>query len=67
MIYTVVLIPGDGIGPEVTDAARRVLRAAEAPIEFVEHHPDRQRVPLGQRGAAPDAQAVCRGSASATC
>ena len=27
MAYTVTLIPGDGIGPEVTAAARRVLEA----------------------------------------
>jgi isocitrate dehydrogenase (NAD+) len=32
----VVLIPGDGIGPEVTAAVRRVLAAAAAPIEWVE-------------------------------
>ncbi|GAH94183.1 unnamed protein product, partial [marine sediment metagenome] len=27
MAYKVTLIPGDGIGPEVTEAARRVLEA----------------------------------------
>ena len=27
MTYTITLIPGDGIGPEVTEAARRVLEA----------------------------------------
>ncbi|MCA8942695.1 MAG: isocitrate/isopropylmalate dehydrogenase family protein, partial [Planctomycetes bacterium] len=32
MAYPIVLIPGDGIGPEVTDAARRVLDATG--IEF---------------------------------
>ena len=31
---TVTLIAGDGIGPEVTDAAREVVLAAGAPIEF---------------------------------
>jgi len=36
--HTVVLIPGDGIGPEVTDAARRILEAAEAPLKFIERH-----------------------------
>lgn len=36
-IHPVVLIPGDGIGPEVTAAVRRVLQAAEAPIEWLEH------------------------------
>jgi isocitrate dehydrogenase (NAD+) len=38
MIHTVVLIPGDGIGPEVSGAVRAVLEAADAPIRFVEHH-----------------------------
>ena len=27
MTYTITLIPGDGIGPEVTEATRRVLEA----------------------------------------
>src|SRR4051794_25023800 len=34
--HTIVLIPGDGIGPEVTSAAKRVLEAAGASIEWVE-------------------------------
>jgi len=36
--HTVVLIPGDGIGPEVADAARRVIEAAGAPVQFIERH-----------------------------
>jgi isocitrate dehydrogenase (NAD+) len=36
--HHIVLIPGDGIGPEVAAATIRVLRAAQAPIEWVEHH-----------------------------
>lgn len=32
----VVLIPGDGIGPEVTVAVKRILAHAGAPIEWVE-------------------------------
>jgi len=32
--FRVTLIPGDGIGPEVTSAARRVLEATGAPIEW---------------------------------
>src|SRR5262245_27174698 len=36
--HTVVLIPGDGIGPEVTDAMRRILAAAGAQINWVERH-----------------------------
>ncbi|HJN77770.1 MAG TPA: isocitrate/isopropylmalate dehydrogenase family protein [Myxococcota bacterium] len=34
MAYSVTLIPGDGIGPEVTGATQEVLRAAGAPIEW---------------------------------
>lgn len=34
--HTLVLIPGDGIGPEVTAAARRVLDAAGVKINWVE-------------------------------
>ncbi len=33
----VVLIPGDGIGPEVTSAVKRVLAAADAGLEWIEH------------------------------
>jgi isocitrate dehydrogenase (NAD+) len=35
--HTVVLIPGDGIGPEVMAATRRVLDACGAPLDYVEH------------------------------
>jgi isocitrate dehydrogenase (NAD+) len=34
--HTIVLIPGDGIGPEVTAATKRVLEAAGLSIEWVE-------------------------------
>jgi isocitrate dehydrogenase (NAD+) len=34
--HTIVLIPGDGIGPEVTAATRRVLEAAGLSAEWVE-------------------------------
>jgi isocitrate dehydrogenase (NAD+) len=34
--HTIVLIPGDGIGPEVTGAGRRVLEAAGLSVEWVE-------------------------------
>jgi isocitrate dehydrogenase (NAD+) len=37
MVHTAVMIPGDGIGPEVSAAVREILGAASAPIEFVEH------------------------------
>lgn len=35
--HTIVLIPGDGIGPEVAVAATRVMHAAEAPVEWETH------------------------------
>jgi isocitrate dehydrogenase (NAD+) len=34
--HTIVLIPGDGIGPEVTKATKRVLEAAGLSVEWVE-------------------------------
>jgi isocitrate dehydrogenase (NAD+) len=34
--HTIVLIPGDGIGPEVTNAARRVIEAAGLSVDWVE-------------------------------
>ncbi|MBI3893146.1 MAG: isocitrate/isopropylmalate dehydrogenase family protein [Candidatus Wallbacteria bacterium] len=37
-IHTVVLIPGDGIGPEVMNATRKILEAAGSPLQFVERH-----------------------------
>ncbi|MHC5003416.1 MAG: isocitrate/isopropylmalate dehydrogenase family protein [Planctomycetota bacterium] len=38
MTHDVVMIPGDGIGPEVTDSARRVLAAAGADIHWIEQY-----------------------------
>ena len=34
--HSVVLIPGDGIGPEVTAAVKRVLASADAPVDWIE-------------------------------
>jgi isocitrate dehydrogenase (NAD+) len=34
MTYRVTLIPGDGIGPEVSEAARRVIDASGVPIDW---------------------------------
>ena len=34
--HSAVLIPGDGIGPEITASVRRILEAAAAPVEWVE-------------------------------
>jgi isocitrate dehydrogenase (NAD+) len=38
MSHTVVLIPGDGIGPEVSDAVRRIFAAANADIQWIERY-----------------------------
>jgi isocitrate dehydrogenase (NAD+) len=38
MPHTVVLIPGDGIGPEVAEATRRIMSAAGAEINWVERY-----------------------------
>jgi isocitrate dehydrogenase (NAD+) len=37
MTHTITLIPGDGIGPEVTDAVVRILHAAGVSIEWERH------------------------------
>jgi isocitrate dehydrogenase (NAD+) len=37
MTHTITLIPGDGIGPEVTDAVVRILRASGVSIAWDEH------------------------------
>ncbi len=37
MAYTITLIPGDGIGPEVSAAVVRILAAAGVPIQWEEH------------------------------
>ncbi|KAH7105524.1 hypothetical protein BKA62DRAFT_689947 [Auriculariales sp. MPI-PUGE-AT-0066] len=34
--YTVTLIPGDGIGPEISDAVKNIYTAASVPIEWEE-------------------------------
>src|SRR5215467_12405873 len=37
MTHTITLIPGDGIGPEVTDAVVRILAAAKVAIDWERH------------------------------
>ena len=38
MAHTITLIPGDGIGPEVADATRRVLEASGVAIDWEVHN-----------------------------
>lgn len=49
MIHTVTLIPGDGIGPGITEAVLHVLDMAEVPIEW-----DRQLAGLAALDAGHD-------------
>ncbi|MBN2238359.1 MAG: isocitrate/isopropylmalate dehydrogenase family protein [Dehalococcoidales bacterium] len=37
MTYTITLLPGDGIGPEVTEATRRVLEATGVSFNWEQH------------------------------
>jgi isocitrate dehydrogenase (NAD+) len=50
---TVVLIRGDGIGPEVAEAAIRVLDAAGAGIQWVERHAGVAALESGEREVLP--------------
>src|SRR5450755_1292741 len=38
MSHTITLIPGDGIGPEVTEAVVRILKASGVSIDWDTHH-----------------------------
>lgn len=51
--HTVVLIPGDGIGPEVSAAVKRVLAAANAPVGFVERHAGEAALERGLEDVLP--------------
>ncbi len=52
--HQVVVIPGDGIGPEVTQAVLRVLEAAAAPIEWTEKHAGIAALEAGSKEVLPD-------------
>src|SRR5688500_5514615 len=51
--HTIVLIPGDGIGPEVTSATKRVLAAAGLNVEWVELSAGASAVDLGYDHVLP--------------
>lgn len=53
MSHTAVLIPGDGIGPEVAAAAQFVLAEAGAEIEWVERHAGLAAVERGATETLP--------------
>jgi isocitrate dehydrogenase (NAD+) len=54
MPHTVVLIPGDGIGPEVATAVRRVFEAAKAPVSFIERYAGETALERGMDGVLPE-------------
>ncbi|MAQ19527.1 MAG: isocitrate dehydrogenase [Sandaracinus sp.] len=51
--HKTVLIPGDGIGPEVADAVREIFEAADAPIEWEVHHAGLAAVDAGDELLPP--------------
>lgn len=53
-LHTVVLLPGDGIGPEVSLATRKVLEAAEAPLRFVERYAGESALAHGATELLPE-------------
>jgi isocitrate dehydrogenase (NAD+) len=52
-VHTVVLIPGDGIGPEVADATIKVLEAAKAPVRFVTRYAGEAALERGMEHVLP--------------
>jgi isocitrate dehydrogenase (NAD+) len=52
--HTIVHIPGDGIGPEVSDAVLAILQAARAPVEFVTRHAGQAALDHGHQELLPD-------------
>lgn len=52
--HTVVLIPGDGIGPEVSDAVQRILEAAKAPVTFETRHAGQSALERGLEDVLPE-------------
>ena len=54
MRHTCVLIPGDGIGPEVAAAARRVIDASGAEIDWLERPAGASAVEQGHDAVLPE-------------
>lgn len=59
--HTITLAPGDGIGPEITQAVRTILEAAGCPIEFEEVAVGEKAYLAGHSsGITPEAWTVLR-------
>ena len=52
-LHDIVLIAGDGIGPEVMHAVRRILEAAEAPLRYTERFAGESALALGNNELLP--------------
>ncbi|MBN2193387.1 MAG: isocitrate/isopropylmalate dehydrogenase family protein [Polyangiaceae bacterium] len=55
MVLTFVHIPGDGIGPEVSDAVLRVLAAAGAPLSHICRQAGQAALDAGAKDTLPEA------------
>jgi isocitrate dehydrogenase (NAD+) len=53
MAHTVVLIAGDGIGPEVSEAVLSIMEAAQAPLSFVEYYAGESALTRGEKELLP--------------
>jgi isocitrate dehydrogenase (NAD+) len=53
-VHDVVLIAGDGIGPEVMRATRRVLEAAHAPLRYIERFAGQSALENGHKDLLPE-------------
>ena len=53
-LHDVVLIAGDGIGPEVMQAVRRILEVAEAPLRYTERFAGENALKLGHTDLLPE-------------
>ena len=53
MSTKVVLIPGDGIGPEVAVAARKVIDATGVGIDWIERHAGEAALRAGEKELLP--------------
>lgn len=60
---TIAVLPGDGIGPEVTSAAVRVLRTVRPDAECVESQVGASALRAGLPALPDDARALCERSA----
>ncbi len=54
MTYKVVSIPGDGIGPNISEAVQRIFKAAKAPVTFIEKLAGQSALDAGHDALLPD-------------